>query len=193
MSLDLATRKDAIPFLGQIAGYNRSDVSDADVTQATALGDLFNLAAGTAGGTPAKDNLIRIMKPQFATITSAYWLFSLTFANAETSKKVYLTAGSGYSANPGVTAATPTLAEIIDRHTRLTGSAAPLTALASSAGASTVSANLNLMDLIPKPTDANYRDDCFVVGVHFLQTPLNATGYLLNKFQLNLSGVITHG
>jgi hypothetical protein len=113
---DFALRSEAIPFLGQIAGYNRNDQSDFDVTQANALGDLYGLANGDPSvpggdGVPKKNNLIRILQPQFAALTAAYLTLGINTANNETSRKFYITVGTGYTDASGVTPATPSDAE----------------------------------------------------------------------------------
>jgi hypothetical protein len=202
---DNALRQQATPFLGQIAGYNRSDTSDIDVTSTSAimtgasptgglggLGDLFTTLSNV-GSAPPKNNLIRILKPQFVALTAAYLTISLTTANAETSPKFYITVGTGYSSNPsGLVAATPTDQQIIDIHTRLKGNATPYTTPNGLAGTITVS-KLNIFKELPDPSSANFRGDCFVIGVHFLQTPNSGAGYKLNKFEVQMAGVILHG
>jgi hypothetical protein len=191
--LDNALRQQATPFLGQVAGYNRSDQSDIDVTAVTAVdsGDLLNLSLLNAPtNVPLKNNLIRILRPQFVHITAAYLTLSITTANAETSPKFYITVGTGFSS--GVTPATPTDAQILDIHKRLKGDANPFTTPNGLAGTITVY-KLNILSELPAPSSANFNEFCFVVGIHFLQTPLNSTGFKLNKFGVDLAGVILHG
>lgn len=191
--LDNALRGQAIPFLGQIAGYNRSDQSDLDITVADALGDLFNMSNTNAPyNVPAQNNLIRILRPQFMQVVAAYLTISLNTANAETSPKFYLTVGTGYTSNPkGLIPAIPTTAQIIANHTLIKGDANPWTTANGLAGTITVN-KANILAALPKITDTNYRDDCFVVGIHFLQTPLNTAGYKFIKLEANMSGIIQH-
>lgn len=198
--LENALRDQAIPFFGQIAGYNRSDLSDIDVTQTSpivagasptgglgGLGDLFYLS--NVGGAPVQNNLIRILRPQFVQVIAAYLTLSLTTANAETIPKFYVTVGTGFTTSTGLVPSTPTLADIIANHTLLKGDSNPWTTPNGLAGTITIN-KLNILGKIPARGDTNYRDDCFVIGVHFLQTPNNGTGYKLTKFEVNLSGVV---
>lgn len=194
---DFALREQAIPFLGQIAGYNRNDQSDFDVSQANALGDLYTLVAPATDGfdpnaQPRKNNLVRILQPQFVATTAAYFTFSLTTANNETSRKFYVTAGTGYTTANGVIPAIPSDEEIRRIHTLLKGDSQPYDTPNGQPGTVTID-KLNILNLLPKRGEANFRQDCFVIGIHFLQVPSVATGYKLNRFEVNCSGVISHG
>lgn len=193
--LDNALRQQSIPFLGQVVGYNRNQLSDQDITQASGLGDLYNLSNYNDGYTitpPLKNNLVRILRPQFLAITGAYFTFGLTTANTEPSPKFYITVGTGYVDSTSMVAATPTDAQIIANHTKLKGDSNPYQTPSGGAG-SIIVPNLNILALLPQDGDVNFRYDHFVIGIHFLQTPQNGTGYKLNKFLVNMTGIPIHG
>ncbi len=193
--LDNALRKSAIPFLGQIAGYNRNQLSDQDITQANGLGDLYNLANYNDGYTitpPLKNNLIRILRPQFLLVTGAYITLALTTANAEPNPKFYVTVGTGYVDSNSLIPTVPTDAQIIANHTLLKGDSNPYQTPSGGVG-SIIIPNLNIFAALPQEGTANFRNDHFVIVVHFLQTPQNGTGYKLNKFLVNMTGIPIHG
>ena len=64
-------RKNSIPYLAQIFGYNRNEKSDQDISQARAFGDLQYLAKFSSF-VPQKDNYIRILRPMRSELVSAY-------------------------------------------------------------------------------------------------------------------------
>ncbi len=191
---DLALRTDAIPFLGTIAGYNRSEQSDFDVTQAIDLGDLAVLGAPDPleSFVPGKSTMVRVLQPQFVAITAAYLTFSITTANNETSRKFYITVGTGYESADSLVPSIPSDAEIRHIHTLLKGDSDPYDTPNQLPGTITVN-KLNILNLLPSFGDDNFRSDCFVIGIHFLGVPSVDTGYKLSKFELDCSGVITHG
>lgn len=193
--IDNALRTQSIPYLGQICGYNRNATSDYDVTSASNLGDLYNLSNYNDGYTitpPLKNNLVRILRPQFLSLTAAYFTLGLTTANSEPSPKFYVTVGTGYTDSTGMTPAVPSDAEILAKHTVLKGDSSPWQTPTGSTG-SIIVPKLNLLQLLPKEGDPNFRNDHFIIGVHFLQTPSNSTGYKLNKFLVNMNGIPAHG
>lgn len=200
--IDNALRNQAIPFLGQIAGYNRSDQSDLDINSVSAvvsgasptgglggLGDIFYLT--NIGGAPVQNNLIRILRPQFIQAVAAYLTLSINTANAETDPAFYVTVGTGYSGAGSLVPSVPTTQQIIDNHTLLKGNSSPWTTPNGLAGAVTIN-KLNILKALPAYGTANYRDDCFVVGIHFRKTPANSAGYKLLKFTVDMSGVVVN-
>lgn len=48
---------------------------------------------------------------------------------------------------------------------------------------------LDLTDAIPKFGNVNFRSDCYVIGIHFLTTPV-AAGFHLYKFQVDGSALV---
>jgi hypothetical protein len=185
-------RDTAIPYSGQIMGYNRNDQSDQDIMQADRLGDIrelgngFVVASGGVTDIPKKDNFIRILRPRYGKIVEAYLTIVLITADLETSPSFYVTAGTPFSS--GITPAALTLTEIQRLHTILVGNSSPFT---NSAGLPISVEKLNITKLIPQVGQANYSEDCFNVGVHFLQTPLNSSGYRLRNFMVELSALAT--
>lgn len=182
-TLDKHLRKVAIPYYGQVMSYNRSEVSDQDVSVANNQGDLWPIVDGAYNS--ATDYMVRILRPQFAQILQAYLNISLTFDSTEPSPKFYVSAGSGYGTD-GVTAVVPSNSYIKEAHFKITGQTPPFTA---TAGQPITAYKLNILPLIPQDGDTNYSPDSFVVGVHFLQVPV-WTNFHLQKFFVTGSALV---
>lgn len=187
-----ALRDTAIPYLGQIMGYNRNEQSDQDITKADRLGDLNNIAnsfiLGTGGSSniPGVNNMIRILRPRYGKIVEAYLTLVIITANAETAPSFQISAGTGFSS--GVIPVIPPPDQVLAIHKALTGSATPFQ---NTAGLPIVVEKLSLSKLIPQVGDPNYNEDCFVIGIHFPQIPNNGTGYRLVNFMVDGSALVT--
>lgn len=180
---DRNLRRQAIPYIGQIMTYNRSEQSDQDVSSAQTLGDIRQFLYNPNG---QKDFIVRILRPQFGQIIQAYLNISLTFDSTETSPKFYVSAGSGYAAD-GITAVVPPSSYILQTHQQITGQAAPLTGVA---GQPLTAYKLNILPLIPQIGSSNYSIDSYVVGMHFLQTPVMTGLFHLQKFFITGSALV---
>lgn len=176
---DLRTRNGAIPVLGQVLGYNRNEQSDNDISQATAQGDLAALITPTA-----TDVYLRILRPSQAQLVAAY--LSLTIKTAAGEPNPSLTVSiSKTTSETDFTMVAQTPAEIAAQHLILKGSTTPFQ---NTAGQALVIDRLDLTDLLPAYGSANYRSDCFVLGIHFKSVPV--AGYHLYRFQVDGSALI---
>jgi|GEM_PF-6319765 len=190
-SQDKNLRQVAIPYYGQIMGYNRAEQSDQDVSIAQLVygsgvaqaGDLYPFTYSSA----QKDFMVRILRPQFGQLIEAYLNLSLTFDTAETSPKFYVSAGSGYAAD-GTTPIVPSQSYIQQAHQTITGQTSPLTGVA---GQPMTQYKLNILSLLPLgPGSTNFNPDSFVVGIHFLQTPVMTGLFHLQKFFVTGSALV---
>jgi len=180
---DLDYRKNSIPYLAQIFGYNRNEMSDQDITNARALGDLTNLANGMF--LPLKDNYIRILRPSRSEIVSAYLSLSLKMSASEpnSSFKVSITK---VTSNTDLSVVALTAAEIASKHRTIRGNDQPFS---NTAGQLISAFKLDLAPLIPKYGNPDFRKDCYVVGIHFPTQPVSS-GFKLYKFEINGSALI---
>lgn len=185
-------RKNSIPYLAQIYGYNRNEFSDLEIFRATALGDLSFIANPTTlipsyGGSfyPQQDNYIRILRPQRAEIVSAYLSLALNMDASEPIPELRVSITNTVSESDlTVVALTPD--QILAAHRTLRGSDTPFT---NTAGQMISVSKLDLMSLIPKFGNAKFRSDCYVLGLHFPKTPV-AAGFKLSKLEINGSALI---
>lgn len=190
-SQDKNLRQVAIPYYGQIMGYNRAEQSDQDVSASQLIlgsgqnpaGDLYPFTYNSG----QKDFMVRVLRPQFGQLIEAYLNLSLTFDTSETSPKFYVSAGSGYNSD-GVSAATPTSAYIQSAHYQISGQTTPFT---GTAGQALTQYKLNILPLIPPaPGSTNFSPDSFIVGVHFLQAPVMTGLFHLQKFFITGSALV---
>lgn len=180
MGGDLRYRNGAIPTLLQVLGYNRSEQSDNDISLATNLGDLTALVTPT--GT---DYYIRVLRPLRAQLVAAY--LSLTIQTGATEPNPSITVSvSKTTSDTDLTVITQTAAQILQNHQVLKGSSTPFAAL--SAGQAINIDRLDITALLPKYGSADYRKDCFVIGIHFKTVP--AAGFHLYRFQVDGSALI---
>lgn len=185
-------RKNSIPYLAQIFGYNRNELSDQAIYLADALGDLSYIANPTTlipsyGGSyyPQKDNYIRILRPQRAEIVAAYLNVALNMATSEPLPELRVSITNTVS-ETDLTVVALSPAEIFAAHRTLRGSDTPFT---NTAGQMISVFKLDLMALIPKYGNAKFRSDCYVLGLHFPNTPV-AAGFKLSKLEINGSALI---
>ena len=143
---DKSLRKLAIPFKGQVMGYNRGETSDQDVSVAVSLGDLFGLVTS-----PAKDNMIRILRPRYGIMVSAYLTIVIQTSSLETSPQFKITVGTGFT-DSGINPSTPTDDQISDIHKRITGSESYFS---NTAGLPIAVEKVNIRGFIPED---GYRD-----------------------------------
>lgn len=189
---DLQFRKNSIPFLGQIFGYNRNELSDNDISQALAYGDLQYIANPTTlqpsyGGSyyPQKDNYIRILRPMRSELVGVYLNVALKMASSEPASELKISISKTTSETDlSVVALTQT--EIDAKHKTLKGSADPFS---NTPGQMINIYKLDLTPLIPKYGNPDFRSDCFVLGLHFPNTPV-ASGFHLYKLEINGSALI---
>lgn len=185
-------RKNSIPYLGQIYGYNRNEFSDQEIYKATSLGDLQYIANPTTlipsyGGSyyPQKDNYIRILRPQRAEIVAAYLSLALNMATSEPVPELRVSI-SKTTSESDLTVVALSADEILQKHRTLRGSDAPFT---NTAGQMIAVYKLDLTPLIPKFGSPDFRSDCYVLGLHFPNTPV-ASGFKLSKLDINGSALI---
>lgn len=190
-SQDKSLRQVAIPYYGQIMGYNRAEQSDQDISLAQIVlgagvalaGDLYPFTYSSG----QKDFMVRILRPQFGQLIEAYLNLSLTFDTMEISPKFYVSAGSGYGAD-GVTPVVPSQSYIQQVHQVITGQTSPLTGIA---GQPMTQYKLNILPLLPlAPGSTNFSPDSFVVGIHFLQIPVMTGLFHLQKFFVTGSALV---
>jgi len=191
-SRDNNFRRLTIPYLAQIFGYNRNELSDADISQARTYGDLWYLANPTTlqpgyGGSfyPAKDNYIRILRPMRSEIVSAYLTMALQMSSSEPISQFYISLTKTTSESD-LTVVQLTDAQIIQSHKMITGTNTPFS---NKPGQLINLFRVDLTDAIPKFGSPDFRSDCYVLGVHFPTTPV-ASGFHLYKFQIDGSALV---
>lgn len=165
--------------LMQVFGYNRNEQSDNDISLATKLADLSPLVTPT--GT---DIYVRILRPLRAQLVAAY--LSLTMQTAPSEPNPSFTVSiTKTTSDTDLTIVTQTAAQIAKDHLALHGNSAPFS---NTAGQALVLDRLDLSALLPAYGSADYRADCFVVGIHFKTVPVS--GYHLYRFQIDGSALI---
>jgi hypothetical protein len=185
-------RKNSIPYLAQIFGYNRNEQSDQNIYIADSLGDLSFIANPTTlipsyGGSfyPLKDNYIRILRPQRSEIVAAYLTLALNMATTEPLSELRVSITKTTS-ETDLTVVALTPEEIVQKHRTLRGSDTPFS---NTPGQMITVFKLDLTSLIPKYGSADFRSDCYVLGLHFPNTPV-AAGFKLQKLEINGSALI---
>lgn len=176
---DLRTRNGAIPVLMQVFGYNRNEQSDNDISQATNKGDLSALITPT--GT---DIYVRILRPLRAQVVAAYLSLTMQTAAGEPNPS-FTVSISKTTSDTDLTMITETAAQIAADQVALKGTNVPFQ---NTAGQAIVVDRLDLTDLLPAYGSADYRADCFVLGIHFKSVPV--AGYHLYRFQVDGSALI---
>lgn len=146
---DKTTRETAVPFVANPFCVNLGIPSN-DAIQLT---DFF----GTISTTTAL-RVMRMSKPDRGNLIQAYMNLFMTAGSALTAKVAI-----GRFDTDGVTAVTPTQAEIDASHLKLTGTNTPFTA----SGGVLIIDGLNLLSQIPKKGETNFNADGFVVIVQF--------------------------
>lgn len=185
MQSDLRLKNNAIPYLAQIFGYNRNEQSDNNISLATNRGDLAFLANTGFGFVPLKDNYIRILKPSAGQIISAFASIALTMAASEPFSSFRLSITKTTS-ETDLTVVSLTDAQIAASHARIKGSSTPYS---NSAGQAIVVDRADISSLLPKYGSTDYRSDCFVLGIHFIQQPVSS-GFSLVKLNVDGSALV---
>lgn len=147
---DKATRNTAVPFTANPYCVNLGQPNDDDSLQ---IVDFF----GTVYATPAL-RVMRMSSSNRGNMIQAYLNIFLTVATSITAKIAI-----GRFDTDGVTAVTPTQAEIDASHLKLTGTSSAI----SSSGGSLIIDGLNLLKQIPTKSDPNFNVDGFVLIVQF--------------------------
>lgn len=203
---DKDMRKTAVPYYGQILGYNHSEVSDQDVSQSSTneqaggggflpgdttakpmesgLGDLYNLV----GNSSQTDYMIRVLRPKFGQIVQSYLNISLTFATTEPNPKFKISVGGPF-ATDNITAQVPSLSFISNCMTLLNPPSGNY--FTGSAGQAIVMYGINIQPLIPQVGQTNYVQDCYSIGIHFASAPVQSGTYHLTKFFVTGSIIVT--
>lgn len=178
---DLALRKTAIPYYANVWGYNRSDDSDADISNTSYRGDLNNLAPSSYfGGTPQQINAIRVLQPIYGDVIEANLNIRFTLATAEGARQLRI--GIGYFSDRYTAQTTYTDSELTAMHRQITGRDAAF----SIAPAGTFSIQrLNLYPAMYHRGDSRFKDDAFVVLLAFDQAPSNGSGWTFTKFDID--------
>lgn len=187
---DKSLRSQAVPYSGQIFGYNHSENSDTDISMTlinpgtavpgadpslTGAGDLYPFVTNVS----QTDYMIRILRPKYGQIIQAYLNLSLTFAAAEASPKINISVGNGFNTD-NITPLVPTSTYIATCMKRLNPPNG--TPFVGTAGKPLVVYNLNIQPLIPQVGDTNYVADFYTVGIHFLSAPTTGGLFHLSKF-----------
>lgn len=197
MISDKALRQQAVPYYGQIFGYNRSENSDQDVSKTilnpgtggpsndpsmSGAGDLYPLINNTA----QNDYMIRILRPKFGHIIQAYLTISLTFAAAEANPNFNISVGNGFNAD-NVTPIVPNSAFIAGCMNVLKPSGNTFSGVAGQP----YNLTLNIQSLIPQVGSANYVPDFYTIGLHFPVAITMSGTWHLNKFFVTGSIMVT--
>lgn len=198
---DRVLRATAIPYYGQVLGYNHSENSDQDISSTYSsptglapgtngallgIGDLQNLAAAP-GGTNSTDFMVRILRPAYGQIIQAFLNISLTFDSTEPSPLMNISAGSGFLTD-GITPVVPSAAYILACTSALNGTIYPFF---GTGGQALTLYKLDVTPFLPQVGDPDFSSDFYVVGIHFLQAPVQTGLYHLNKFFVTGSALAT--
>lgn len=191
-------RNKAIPYYGQIVGYNRAANSDQDISITS-----INPGTGVAGGNAAllgngdlfpiitavsqTDYMIRILRPKFGHIIQAYLNIGLTFAASEPNPKFRISVGSDFQADQ-FTANTPNNTFITSCMNILSPNVAYFT---GTAGKPITIYKLNIQPLLPQVGSANYVPDFYAIGLHFVTAPVMTGTFHLSKLFITGSILVT--
>lgn len=165
-STDFRIRKTAVPFTATGFCLATGSINSDD-----------NLNAPfTAGSNVAALRVMRLSKPDVGNLIQAYVNLFMTVGSALTCKVAV-----GKFAADGITAQTPTQAEIDAGHLKLTGTTSPI----ASSGSSFFIDGLNILSLIPKKGDPEYSDKGIVLILQFSRdlTPTDK----VNRFEVACS------
>lgn len=176
---DLALRSRAIPYYANIWGYNRSEDSDNDISVATNLGDVTNLAPAIygAGGTIAAINPVRFLLPQYGNIVAANLHLSFTIAPGETSAR-QLRLAIGTFGQYWVANTSYSEAYINASHQLITGRTTPF----SIAPGETFNYDtIELTKALYAKDSPYFNPDGFVLLLCFDQAPSTGSGYYFVK------------
>lgn len=186
---DKNQRTKAIPYFGQVCGYNRSAISDNDVSvtfvNQNATTDNSDTLKGYGDLGPIirnvsqNDYMIRILRPKFGHIIQAYLNIGITFAAAETSPKFNISVGNSFQAD-GLTANTSSSTYISSCMNQLSPpNGTPFT---GTAGQPLTFYKINIQPLIPQVGATNYTPDFYSIGLHFPTAPTMSGLFHLSKF-----------
>jgi hypothetical protein len=166
---DFAIRKTAVPFTALPFGvaFGRANTNDSIQIGSPLTGEPF-------GTTPAL-RVMRLSKPDRGNMIQAYLNLFMTVVSPLTAKVAI-----GKFMADGVTAATPTQAEIDAGHLALTGT----TAEYASSGGNLIVDGLNVLKKIPKKGDAEYNENGIVLIVQFSRD-LSPTNDTVRRFELS--------
>lgn len=192
ITFDKTLRGEAIPYYGQIFGYNRSENSDQDISKTYTSPGIVGLPgvstdpslSGTGDLYPIINNIsqnnymIRILRPKFGHIIQAYLTLNLTFSASETHPNFNVSVGSGFNLD-NLTPVTPTTGFIANCMNVLNSPTGGT--FNGTAGAAT-NLVLNIQSLVPQVGNANYVPDFYTIGLHFPNTPVMSGSFHLNKF-----------
>lgn len=185
---DKNLRQQAVPYYGQILGYNRSDNSDQDISHTTmspgfgshtnpallGQGDLYPLIQGTS----QTDYMIRILRPKHGQIVQSYLNINLTFDPIESFPEISISVGGSFAID-NLTANVPSksfIAQCMNKLNPPNGS--PFQGVA---GQALIIYGLNIQPLLPQVGSANYVPDFYSIGLHFSHPPIASESFL-NKF-----------
>lgn len=184
---DKNLRQQAIPYLGQVCGYNRSDNSDQDISNTSVTvvagtnpsllgeGDLYDLIQGNS----KTDYMIRILRPKHGQIIQAYLNLSLTFDAIETFPEFSVSVGGSF-ASDNLTANVPSTAFIQSCMNQINPPSG--NPYQGAAGQALYVYGVNIQPLIPQVGSANYVTDFYSIGLHFTHLPITGGLFHLSKF-----------
>lgn len=187
---DYALRDKAIPFQGQVFGYNSSARSQQQVRLASDIGDLYFLTLQQAGNTLKLFN-VRLLRPFYGQITQAYFTLDLkTSPGQANSLGVYLGAqkwNNDYMMAGEFDQSTTELeARIKAQHKAIFGHSNPIMA---SGGRLQINA-ANIISMIPKEGAVPDRSSIhFGISLLFATAP-DQTAWELNKFKVDASSTV---
>lgn len=195
---DNSLRPQAIPYQGQICGYNRSVNSANDISKTSqnpgspftggnsnliGNGDLYPLIQGVS----QQDYMIRILRPKHGQIVQAYLNMALTFSGAELNPNFRISVGYGFAADK-LTALVPP----VDYIKSCMNFYSPTSSWFFGGPGGPVSIyKLNILPLIPQYGSANYVEDFYSIGIHFQTAPVMTDTWHLSKFFITGSILVT--
>lgn len=186
---DLQLRPKAIPFQGQIFGYNSNQKSSQQVQQANDIGDLYFLTLQEAGNTLKLYN-VRFLRPFYGQITQAYFTLDLKVGTSQAAALgVYIGANTWaneYRMKGEFDEAAGVMeARIKAQHKRIFGTDQPISA---NPGARLQITGANMTDLVPATGSPPDRSGIyFGVSLLFTAAPDKQNGWAVNKFKVDAS------
>lgn len=184
---DLALRQKAIPFQGQVFGYNSSQMSGQTVQSASDIGDLYFLTKQEPGNT-LKYFPVRLLKPFYGDISQVYFTLDIKVGSSQAGPLgVYIgtpkwrnnSIAWGEFDEPAGVMEARTKAQ----HKLITGSDSPISA---NPGSRIRVTGLNLKPIIPQsttPPDGSPK--FFAVLLLFATAPDRQNGWEVTKFKID--------
>lgn len=184
---DLTLRKKAIPFIGQVHGYNSNGQSNQNVTATAEIGDLYELSWQGAGNSQ-RYFPIRLLRPQASHMLQAYLSIMIQIGSSGTvpgPTPIKLFVGAAPFQADKFSTASVDIAKIKQQHAYITGSTDPITVPNNSRLDIT---GLNISSILSNdPASVYYSDRFFGLGLYFEDPPAKDGGWKLMKFKVDAS------